>query len=66
MQTCQKRISCTALLVGIPSGHIGITMYAAKGSLAAILLAIFKAISIGTRLFAPDNYIQYTNIMQFQ
>lgn len=38
-------------------------MYAAKGSLASILLAIFKATSIGTRLFAPVNYIQYTNNM---
>lgn len=25
-QTCQKRISCIAAVVGLPSGHIGITM----------------------------------------
>uniref|UniRef100_A0A0E0P3P4 Uncharacterized protein n=1 Tax=Oryza rufipogon TaxID=4529 RepID=A0A0E0P3P4_ORYRU len=43
--TCQKRICCIGAAVGMPSGHIGRTMYTANCSFALILLAIFKASS---------------------
>lgn len=51
--TCQYKISWTAEAVGTPSGHIGITIYTEKRSFALILLAIFRASSIGTKLSAP-------------
>lgn len=51
--TCQKRISCIVAVVGIPSGHIGMTTYTANLSLALILLAIFSANSMGIRFSAP-------------
>lgn len=53
--TCQKRILCVGLLVGTPSGHIGMTMYAQNLSFALILLAILRATSIGIKLFAPED-----------
>lgn len=40
-------------LVGTPSGHIGIRIYAENLSFALILFAILRAISIGIKLFAP-------------
>jgi hypothetical protein len=40
-------------LVGTPSGHVGIIIYAENLSLAFILLEILRAISIGIKLFAP-------------
>jgi hypothetical protein len=42
-----------AAVVGLPSGHIGITMYAVNCSLALIFLAIFMANSMGIRFSAP-------------
>jgi hypothetical protein len=41
------------VLVGTPSGHIGIMMYAQNLSFAFILLTILRAISIGIKLLAP-------------
>jgi hypothetical protein len=51
--TCQYKISWTAEVVGTPSGHIGMTTYTEKRSFALILLATFRANSIGTMLSAP-------------
>jgi hypothetical protein len=51
--TCQYRIRCVVAPVGLPSGHIGITMYAENLSFALILFAILRAISIGIKLLAP-------------
>lgn len=53
--TCQNRILWVGVLVGMPSGHIGITMYAENLSFALILFAIFSAISMGTKLLAPSS-----------
>jgi hypothetical protein len=53
-QTCQYRILCVAAPVGLPSGHIGTNMYAENLSFALILFAILRAISIGTKLLAPE------------
>jgi len=41
------------VLVGTPSGHIGMTIYAENLSFALILFVILSAISIGIKLFAP-------------
>ena len=60
--TCQKRISCTVLVFGSPSGHIGITTYTANLSLALILLAIFNANSMGIRLSAPAHHNNGNNL----
>lgn len=46
---------------GSPSGHIGMTTYTANLSLALILLAIFKANSIGIRLSAPVHTVKANN-----
>jgi hypothetical protein len=53
MPTCQKRILCIGALVGAPSGHIGIRIYAENLSCALILSQILRAISMGIKLFAP-------------
>jgi hypothetical protein len=60
--TCQKRISCTVLVFGSPSGHNGITTYTANLSLALILLTIFNANSIGIRLSAPAHHNNRNNL----
>jgi hypothetical protein len=50
-----------AVLVGTPSGHIGIIIYAENLSFAFILSTILRAISIGIKLFAPaERYICIT------
>ena len=41
------------VLVGTPSGHIGIMIYAENLLSAFILLTILRAISIGIKLLAP-------------
>jgi hypothetical protein len=58
--TWKWRISCTEELVGIPSGHIGITTYTENRSLALILLTIFNANSIGTKWLAPVIHLNAT------
>lgn len=46
------------MLVGTPSGHIGMTIYAANLSFALILFTILRAISIGIKLFAPADFYE--------